>query len=218
MFNFRRISRFMVAGALGAVAAGAVGCAHASAPPGPGEARGYVPDLTGQRVMVLPFQLREGAVADADAELAFALQGRGAAVEWILPAEIRASLRASPALDAPLEGLPVGVFLRTEVERLGDPVYGVLRRLGAVTGADLAVLPVAVVRHGPGDETPAGVRVNAALMDVRTGRVVWYGVEGATGDLDDPAALAGAMDAIARHLAPRPVAGAVAGVDEGGVR
>lgn len=156
--------------------------------------------------MVLPFQLREGAVADADAELAFALETRGSAVEWILPGEIRAALRASPALDAPLEGLPVDVFLRTEVDRLGDPVYGVLRRLGAVTGADLALLPVAVVHHAAADAVAPGVRVYAALMDVRTGRVVWYGVEAASGEAGDAGVLAAAMDALARHLAPRPVA------------
>lgn len=196
---------------VGAILAGGFACAHASAPPGPGEARGYVPDLRGQKVMVLPFQLRQGAVSDADAELAFALAGRGAAVDWILPGEIRESLRASPALDAPLEGLPVEVFLRTQVDRLGDPVFGVLRRLGAVTGADLALLPVAVVAHGDEAEAPAGVRVNAALMDVRTGRVVWYGVEGAPGAAGDASVLAEAIDALVRHLAPRPVAGGAAG-------
>jgi hypothetical protein len=183
-----------------------VACARSGAPPAPGEARGYVPELRGQRVMVLPFQLREGAVGDADAELAFALKGAGPSVEWILPGEIRESLRASPALDAPLEGLPVEVFLRTEVDRLGDPVFGVLRRLGAVTGADVALLPLAVFLRPAGEGMPSRVQVAAALMQVRTGRVLWYGVEAAPGGAGDPAALAAAMDALARKLAPRTAA------------
>lgn len=183
------------------------GCARTVDPPAPGESRGWVPDLRGQQVMVLPFQIQEGPVADADAELAFALEGTGPSVTWVLPADIREALRASPALDAPLDGLPVDVFLRTQVDRLGDPVYGVLRRLGAVTGADLALLPVAVFQRAEAPEVPPSVQVSAALMDVRTGRVIWYGVEAAPGSSGDPAVLAAAMDRLARRLAPRPVAG-----------
>lgn len=179
-------------------------CARATAPPAPGEARGYVPELRGQKVMVLPFQLRNGGVGDADAELAFALQDRGPSVQWVLPAEIREALRASPALDAPLEGLPVEVFLRTEVDRLGDPVFGVLRRLGAVTGADVALLPVAAVLDPQGGDATR-VRASVALMDVRTGRVLWYGVEASSGAESGAAGLASTMDALARKLAPRPV-------------
>ena len=94
--------------------------------------------------MVLPFQIRSGIAGDPDAELAFALATRDGAVEWILPEAMRLALRASPGLDVRLEGLPVDVFLQTEVERVGDPVFGVLRRLGALTGSDVALLPVLV--------------------------------------------------------------------------
>jgi hypothetical protein len=193
----------------------AMACMRGPAPPGPGEARGFVPELRGQKVMVLPFQLRDQSIGDVDAELAFALQERAPSVEWMLPAEITAALRASPALDAPLTGLPVEIFLRTEVDRLGDPVYGVLRRLGAVTGADLVLLPVAAFLRSSGPGEPEAVQVSVALMDVRTGRALWYAVEAADGGPGDAAALAAVMDALARRVAPRRVSG-VSGPGVGG--
>jgi hypothetical protein len=178
-------------------------CAGSSGPPRPGEARGSVPELRGQKVLVLPFQIRQGIAGDPDAELAFALEAGSAEVEWLLPDAIRDALRASPSLDAPLTGLPVEIFLQADVERLGDPVYGVLRRLGAVTGADVAVLPVAVFARPAGEGVDARVEASAALMSVRTGRVLWYGVTAGSGTGSDPAALAAAMDALGRRLAPR---------------
>lgn len=177
-------------------------CASAR-PPAPGEARGGVPDLAGQPVMVLPVQINQGVAGDPDAELAFALKSHAPNVGWILPDSIRSALQASPALQAPLTGLPVEVFLRTEVQRLGDPVYGVLRRLGALTGADLAVLPVAALAVPPSAQEAGEVQISAALMDVRTGRVLWYGVEAGAGGGADPGALAGAMDSLGRWFAPR---------------
>lgn len=202
----QRLSAFVALTALGC--ASVLACAGPRPrPPEPGESRGFVPELRGQRVMVLPFQLREGLAGDPDDEFAFALQGTASSVEWILPDEIRAQMRASPALDAPLDGLPVEVFLRTEVDRLGDPIFGVLRRLSAVTGADLVLLPVAVFPETVVEDEGGGARIraSAALMSARTGRVLWYGVEAGPGHGGDPAALATVMDALARRLAPRSV-------------
>lgn len=186
-----------------AVLAGVVpACASSPAPPGPGESRGIVPELREQRVLVLPFQLREGVSGDPDAEFAFVLTGTAGAVDWIFPDEIREALRASPALDAPLTGLPVDVFLRAEVDRLGDPVFGVLRRLGALTGADVALLPVAVFAVPATEGRAAEIRASAALMSVRDGRVLWYGMEAGEGTGGDPAALARVMDRLGRTIVP----------------
>lgn len=161
-----------------------------------------VPDLTGRTVMVLPVQALQGVGGDADAELAFALQSRMEAVDWVTPGELRNAVEASPSLDAPLEGLPVRVFLRTEVERVGDPLYGVLRRLGGLTGGEAALIPV-LVRYRPAAAgTPGAVEVAAALLDVRSGYVLWYGVEdGEPGSATDAGVLASALDALARRLA-----------------
>ena len=175
-------------------------CGSNPPPPAPGESRGAVPDLSGRTVMVLPVQRVEGLVGDADAELAFALQSQLGEVEWILPPALRRALDASPALDVPLDALPVGVFLRAEVERIGDPLFGAMIRLGALTGADVALLPV-TVRYRPTDGTG---EVVAVLLDVRSGYVAWFGVEaGNPGEASDPAVMASTLDALARRMAGR---------------
>ncbi len=161
---------------------------------------GYVPDLRESRVMVLPMQSFVGVRGPADEELGFALRERGEQVDWILPDEVRAALRRSPSLRADIEALPVGVFLRREVRRIGDPLYGEIRRAAAVTDASLALLPVQV-RHRPeSPEQSEALEVVAALIDVRSGRVLWFAILEGPGSASDPAALASAMEALARAL------------------
>lgn len=178
-------------------------CGGSRAPaPEAGDSTGRVPNLQGRRVMVLPVQEVRGLPAGADAEIAFALQDRaGDRVQWVLPREMREILRRSPGMPIRIEGLPVGVFLQAEVNRVGDPLFGYLRRLAAITDAELALIPVQV-RHRPGGEgTEPAVEIAAALIQARTGRVYWFGVlEGEPGGAGDPRALASAADALARAL------------------
>lgn len=199
--------------ALVAVAAAVVaaGCATAAAPEA-GQSRGYVPTLDGQEVIVFPVQRNLGVQGDATAEMVFALEGPGAGPRWLFPDELRRVLARSPGLDAPLDNLPVDVFLRAQVNRIGDPIYGVMRRIGAVTGADVALLPVAVRPGAPAVDS-AGNAVEghapaeyvAALLEVRTGRVIWFGIEeGMAGAPDNPGLLASAAEALARRLVPPP--------------
>lgn len=196
------------------------GCASAPAPQA-GQSRGYVPTLDGREVIVFPVQRNLGVEGDATAELVFALEGPGAGPAWLLPDELRRTLARSPGLDAPLDNLPVDVFLRAQVNRIGDPIYGVMRRIGAVTGADLALLPVAVRPGAAGVDSagaadgPVPAEYVAALLEVRTGRVVWFGVEeGSAGPRDDPRRLASAAEALARRLVP-PRAGRADGPEGG---
>lgn len=152
--------------------------------------------------MVLPVQDAVAVPGALDAEIAFALQERsGARVRWVMPREMREMLRRSPGMPTRVDGLPVEIFLRARVERVGDPLYGYLRRLAAMTEADLALIPVQV-RYRAGDEaTPAAVEIAAALVQARTGWVYWFGVvEGEPGDREDPRSLASAADALARAV------------------
>ena len=150
--------------------------------------------------MVLPVQELVGFRGTPDAELAFQLQDREPGVEWILPDEIQEMLDRSPGIRADTRGLPVGVFLGAEVRRVGDPLYGELRRMGALVDAEVALIPVRAGARTAGD-TGVTIRVHAALLDVRTGRVLWFGVEeGDEGRRDDPAVLASAIDELARSL------------------
>lgn len=194
---------------LGVVLAGPLACGG-SPPPAAGQARGYVPSLLGQKVIVFPVQRDLGVGGDATAEMSFALEGVGAGPEWILPDELRTVMARSGSLDAPIENLPVDLFLQAEVDRIGDPIYGVLRRIGAVTSANVALLPVAI-RPGPaptGEDGmslagPVAAEFVAALIDVRSGRIIWFGAEGGTpGGVGDPTRLASAAEALARRLVP----------------
>lgn len=150
--------------------------------------------------MVLPVQELVGVQGTPDAELAFQLGDREPGVDWVFPDRIDRALERSPGIQAEPRGLPVGAFLTSEVRRVGDPLYGELRRMAALVNADVALVPVRLgVR--PTEDGGVTLGVHAALLDVRTGRVLWYGLEeGAPGDPADPATTASAVDALARRL------------------
>lgn len=171
--------------------------------PQPGEGRGIPPDLRGRSVMLLPVQHNLGIPGDPSAEVAFALTGRSDEVEWILEDQVEEILARSPAIDASPRGLPVGVFLQAEVNRIGDPLYGQIRRMAGLVGADAVVLPIAASFEAnqeiPGS-TPR-VRLTATILEPRTGRVMWFGVEeGDDFPRTDPRALASAAERLAQTI------------------
>jgi hypothetical protein len=149
--------------------------------------------------MLLPVQQVAGVAGDPDAELAFALEARGPQIDWVLPATLDSALVRSPALQTRTHGLPVGIFGAGQVERVGDPLYGDLRRLGAIGNADVAFLPLrATTEHVDGG---SAIRFWAALIDVRTGNVLWFGVvQGASGVAGSERVLASAADKLARTV------------------
>lgn len=178
-----------------------------SAPPSPGEFSGSVPDLRGSRVLVLPVQSVEGfppgtGSPAADAELAFALGERGPAVEWVLPDEIRRVLARSPGVQVTPDALPVGPFLRGSVQRVGDPLFGDLIRLSALTSTQVALIPVRVRSGQDAVDGTWRVEILGTFLDVRSGRVLWTGVvdgRGGTG-LSFEGELLVAADSFARTV------------------
>ncbi len=188
--------------ALAAAALLLTACGARTAPT-PGGSRGAIPDLVGVQVMVFPVQLRQGVAGDPTAELVDALGARGRGVRWLMPDSLRALLARSPSLDVPLDAMPVGVFLRTQVNRIGDPIFAYLRRLNALTGGKVALIPVEIRARAATAERPAVVELAVALVDAESGRVYWFGVvEGEPGDGGSPRALASTADALARRLFP----------------
>ena len=162
--------------------------------------RGFVPDLRGARVMVIPLQSRTGLSDDVDSEISFALESRGEGIDWVFPDEVADILARSPGLDVPLEALPVGMFLTREVNRVGDPLYGHLLRVAAVTNAQIALIPVEARRRVELDGSSV-VEVVTTLLNVRTGRVLWFAVvEGQPGSAGDFQIVASAVDALASRL------------------
>ena len=178
--------------------------------PTPGTSTGVVPNLESQSVMVLPIQIHQNVPAtdEADRELRYALEQHGPSVDWLVPDTLRTITERNPAIDVPLEGLPVGIFLRAQVERIGDPLFGQIRRLNALTSAPVVLIPVRLrYRSTPeaiGDQVfdPA-MELSVALLHARSGRVLWFGVvDGATGGPEDPRTLATAADRLARAITP----------------
>jgi hypothetical protein len=177
-----------------------VACASHQVPPGPGEARGALPDLRGFKVMVLPVQLQAYVPqgVQPDPELAHALRSRGPGVSWILPPDLDDALSQSPSVPARIRDLPVQIFLQAQVNRVGDPIFGHIVRLRGLTGADVALIPVEL-RYGEA----GSYQLAAAVVDTRSGRVYWYGVvQGAPGEAEDISALASVSEALARVILP----------------
>ena len=110
---------------------------------------------------------------------------------------------ATPAWTYPSMPFRSACSWQAQVNRIGDPLYGYLRRLSAISNGTLALIPVEVRHRASTAERPGAVEVVAALVDVRSGRVPWFGVvQGAPGDGSSPGALASAADALARLLFP----------------
>lgn len=175
-------------------------CASNSAPPAPGDVRGGMPDLRGHKVLVLPVQIRAGSVGGVtiDEEIAYALSSRGERVSWVFPEGVESILRRSPGVQANLYNLPVGIFLQAEVNRIGDPLYGELRRLTTLAGADIALIPIALEYAQGG-----GYNLTATLLNPVTGRVIWFSViQGGEGPAGAPSTLASVSDALARAVLP----------------
>jgi len=185
------------------VSVGLAACGGNAPPPEPGQSRGFPPDLRGRRVIVLPVQQVVGVPGDPDAELAFALRDLTEDVDWIFEDEVAEILARSPAVQASTRRLPVSVFMQAEVDRVGDPLFGILRRMAALVDAEVILIPVQA-SYSMADRvegTVPRVRIAAALVVPRTGRVAWFGVEeGGDFPQGDPGGLASAIENLARTL------------------
>ena len=151
---------------------------------------GRPPDLSGRQVLFLPVQqlsplpgtmtgtARYDSVDLLDAEISYWLREQAPDVRWVLPETIDRTLRRTPELDIKVRALDVAVFRRAQVKRIGDPLFGDLRRIAAVHGdARLAVVPVAA-EFKPTDANQGRVNVALAVIDLGFGDVVWFGVIG----------------------------------------
>jgi hypothetical protein len=144
------------------------------------------PDLSNMGVLVLPVhsgvvpaapvtapsELRLDGVSDLDAELAFWLRERGGSVRWVFPDAIDRMLARTPALNVKPRALDVAIFRRARVERIGDPLFGDLKRLASVLDARFALVPVAAEFKAAGNR----IETALALIDTTFGDVVWFGV------------------------------------------
>jgi len=138
---------------------------------------------------------------DASSEIDFALRTRSSEVKWIFSDELESVLARAPGTDSSVTGLPVGFFPRASVRRIGDPLFGQLLRLGALTHSDIALIPVTVRAGAEGVGGTSVVEIVTTILNVRTGQVIWFGVvSGAPGSVADFGSVASAVVAPAETL------------------
>ena len=175
---------------------------------------GRPPDLTGVQVLFFPVQraplpgsaastVRYDGVDQLDAEISYWLREQAPDVRWVLPEAIDRTLRRNPELDIKVRQLDVAAFRRAQVKRIGDPLFGDLRRLAAVLNARLALIPVAAESIGR-TEGEARVQVATAIIDALDGTVLWFGITESEADASGPeAGLASVAQVMARQLGGR---------------
>jgi hypothetical protein len=193
-----------------------VSCGGPKAPP-PVPTAESAPALRGASVMLFPVQNGFVPSADAnarhfpadreavDAEIAYWLQQGAPQTEWLLPEAIDRILARSPTLNIKPRALAVGVFQRAQVRRIGDPLFGDLARLAAVTSAQIALVPVAAEFIGSSADS-AVLNIATAVIDPTDGDVLWFGViAGTEPGAGSGAGIASAAQAFARAFAGRPL-------------
>lgn len=155
---------------------------------------------------------RQDALAALNSEVDFAVSEEPLARNWTPPGEVVEQVRRNPLLDVDPEHLSYrGLLADRDEEELYSPLHGQVRRLSALLGARLVVVPLRVW-YAPSDTALAGredgelPRVVAgdrrvtmggravarvALIDARAGRVLWKGeVASDPAPGDSPALLA----------------------------
>lgn len=193
-----------------------VGCGRQpAAAPTSNQASSAPPDLSSMPILMLPVQpgavpssqpraeaaIRFDGVNQLDAEISYWVRERAGRVRWILPETLERTLARTPTLDIKLRALDVASFRRAQVRRIGDPLFGDLRRLAAIHDARLALVPVAAEFRVTA-AAEGHIEVALALIDTSFGDVVWFGVvAGDPGPPDSPAVAASAAQRVAALFA-----------------
>ena len=174
--------------------------------PTPDNPQPAVPNLAGLDVMVLPAQPAPGGVPAGFVEaLSALLTTEYPSVTWILPAAIDRVIERTPTLGIRPHALSVSILRAPETERIGDPLYGDLRRLGAIVDARYAVVVYQAGYVAAPDSIGGHGRIEgaAAIIDTIGGRILWRGLfAGERGPAGDEVALATAVQRLARLIAP----------------
>lgn len=156
-----------------------------------------VPTLTGYTVMLLP--PRPGDPPELEDALVAELTRRSPGIDWILPERIRATVERNRASGFDLSAPRTLQNFGGSNIRVEDPLYGDLRRMGALLDAPVAVVPITTRRWS--DSTGTGLALETAVISVRGGQVLWHHtVRGGPGEGGDEATAAAAS--LARILFP----------------
>lgn len=183
-------------------------CTQPPPPPpasGPTPQRSYPPvDFGGQRVLILPLQAAEGLPGtrdDATRELVQALRQRDDRTVWVSPEQLRSSLRRAPGYAQDPGSLPADTYRHHGDSYIQEPLAGIVRRYSALVDVRPVLIPRAARWIPWTDQAGGRVRMAGAVIDSRTGIVVWMGeAEGASHPEATPAAVTSAAAALAERM------------------
>lgn len=160
-------------------------------------------DLGGQRVLILPVQASSGVPFNREIitdEIVAAIHARDTRTQWIDPARLRRTLAGSPNFAPDPAALPNDRYEAYGDRRIQGGLHDAVRRYMALTEARLVVIPRSATLITP-DSGAAFVRLSAAVVDARTGMLVWWGeADGTPGDPADRALVTSAATALAVRL------------------
>ncbi|HVH11587.1 MAG TPA: hypothetical protein VM759_00975, partial [Longimicrobium sp.] len=131
---------------------------------------------------------------------ASAVAARDTRTQWVDPARLRRSLASSPNFAPDPAALPNDRYEVYGDRRIQGGLADAVRRYMALTEARLVVIPRSAVLV-TSDSVPAFARLNVAVVDARTGYVVWYGeADGVPAPADDRTLITSAAAAMAARL------------------
>jgi len=171
--------------------------------------------LAGQRIVLTPvYRIREGDVMGwaaqiprsrellraLDSAIAGELAQRGLEKQWVYPADLARSTRASPTYTVDPNALAVEPLRNPGLAqggKIGDPLATQLRTIIAMHDSRMVLLPVEL--RFDRDKSGQGIAVlRAVLVDARTGDVRWVGE--ASSD-PSPAFSRALLTSVANHFA-----------------
>jgi hypothetical protein len=164
------------------------------------------------------------ALVDAfDSEVDFALSEQRATTSWKGPGAVVSMVQRNPLLKVDPERLAYEGLDGKEDKKFKDPIYeplhGQLRSLSALLDTRVVALPLRLVyvpadSVAPGEHQVAGAQpdsapadghaqVRIALIDTRSGQVLWRGwIAGPPAEADSPGLLAGLAGQLVGWLSP----------------
>lgn len=193
----RRAARPALATLAAALSLATLACARGSGTGEP-EPPPTPPDLSGARVMIVP--ARPGEPEPLDRELTFWLTSRAPATDWVRPEQVERVVEQNPAARFDLGAVRRLKDLGGGELRIQDPLYGDLRRIGAILDARWALVPLYSTERT--DTAGVAMDLTAVLISIRGGSVVWMHTVHGTPAVERGTAVAEAAASLARTLIP----------------
>lgn len=164
---------------------------------------------------------RADARSRMDGEMTFALSESEAASRWTGPQDLVRMLERNPTVDTDPRQLAVRSLAGLEPgeDRIAEPLHSQLRRISALAGTRLVLVPLSLEwraaaeadEPGADDAVPEGgsggtdgrAALRLALVDTRAGLLLWRGeLTGQPSPPDSSAALATLASGLVRTLLP----------------